>query len=94
MHNPPWPYEPFEADLDFWREEIERRLAARENPPSYLAREADALAERIQRRITFLKQATPWCRSFAEAELNDLLSRMAILAAEAQGDDRPAAYAV
>jgi hypothetical protein len=89
-----WRYESFEEELDYWRAEIRRRLAGQPRPKRRLAREADLLAERTQRRIAMLKQTTPVCFTFAEEELQTLISRMTSLAAEAQPDDRPAAYPV
>lgn len=89
-----WRYESFEAELDYWRSEIDRRLASRSRPPKRLARQADLLAIRTQRRITMLKQATPVCFAYAEEELQALLAQMTCLAAEAQPEDRPAAYSV
>ncbi|MGV3618760.1 MAG: hypothetical protein ACO1SV_25840 [Fimbriimonas sp.] len=89
-----WRYEAFEEELDFWRAEIRTRLRARSRPNPRLARRANALAERIQRRIGALKRTTPACLPFAEDELKDLMAQMTMLAAEAQGEERPAAYTV
>lgn len=89
-----WRYESFEEELDFWRAEIRRRLASQSRPQRRLAREADLLAVQTQRRITMLKQTTPVCFSFAEEELQTLMSRLTSLAAEAQPEERPAAYPV
>lgn len=89
-----WRYESFEEELDFWRAEIGRRLADRPKSKRRLVRKADLLAVHTQRRIAMLKQTTPVCFSYAEQELQGLLSQMTCLAAEAQSDDRPAAYPV
>lgn len=89
-----WRYESFEEELDYWRAEIRRRIAEGPKPQRRLTRQADALAERTQRRIAMLKQTTPVCFSYAEEELQALMTQWTFLAAEASPGDRPAAYSV